>query len=75
MLLDMTLDYVNKVISGEIGAPKEVVLQCKVFLRDYENCIKDLDEKYFFDETDIAIIEGILSMIRFPKGVFANQVV
>lgn len=36
MLLDMTLDYVNKVISGEIGAPREVVLQCKVFLRDYD---------------------------------------
>lgn len=75
MLLNMTLDYVDKVINNEIKASKEVKQQCEIFLRDYNNCINDIDEKYMFTETDIKIIEGILSMIRFPKGVFANQIV
>lgn len=70
MLLDKALEYVDKVIEGEIKAPKEVKQQCEMFLDDYNRCINGLDDEYFFDTVDIEVAEDILSLVRFPKGVF-----
>lgn len=75
MLLDKALEYVDKVIEGEIKAPKEVKQQCEMFFDDYNRCINGLDDEYFFDTVDIEVAEDILSLVRFPKGVFANEII
>ncbi|GHV24326.1 terminase [Clostridia bacterium] len=61
--------YAKSVVSGEIGAPKYVKIQCEDFLKIYENKSK----KYFVDTVKLGKIEGILKLLIMPRGLKVGE--
>lgn len=68
MILEKAIKYAQDVIAGtEITTP-EVKIQCEWFLRDLERQ-HDEDFAFYFDEDEIEVVEGILSLLNFATGI------
>lgn len=61
--------YAQKVVNGDVEAPKYVVKQCRVFKEICDGKKKD----FFVDEKRVQKIETILKLIRMPKGLRINE--
>lgn len=68
MLIDKAMAYAQRVVDGEEITTKDVVTQCKWFLRDLERQNED-DFLFYFDENEITKVEGILSLLNFATGI------
>lgn len=63
------LDYARKVVSGEIDAPKYVILQAKDFIKMAD----DQDERYVIDEARVRRNKALLDILVMPKGLKAGE--
>ncbi len=63
------VEYAEKVIKGEVVAPKYVVKQCRKFLVIWN----DKDDKYCINHKTANLINKILKMLIMPKGLKAGQ--
>lgn len=68
ILLEKAIQYANDVISGKEITTKEVIIQCKWFLKDLERQGDD-DFLYYFDTEEIGKIKGILQLLNFATGL------
>jgi phage terminase large subunit-like protein len=68
VIYEKALQYAEKVVAGKEITTKEVVIQCKWFLRDLKRQESD-DFLFYFDEDAILKIEGILSLLNFATGL------
>jgi phage terminase large subunit-like protein len=68
VILEKAIQYAEKVATGKEITTKEVIIQCKWFLRDLK---KQEDESfpYYFDEDEVEKIEGILALLHFATGL------
>lgn len=63
------VEYAEKVVRGEVIAPKYVIKQCRKFLVIWN----DKDEKYCINHKTAGLINKILKMLIMPKGLKAGQ--
>lgn len=63
------LDYARKVVSGEIDAPRYVILQAKDFIKMAD----DQDERYVIDEARVRRNKALLDILVMPKGLKAGE--
>ena len=63
------VQYAEKVVKGNVVAPKYVKAQCKVFLKMWN----DKDKKYCIDKETATLINKLLKMLIMPKGLKAGQ--
>ena len=63
------VEYAEKVVKGNVVAPKYVIKQCKVFLKMWN----DKDKKYCIDKKTATLINKLLKMLIMPKGLKAGQ--
>jgi phage terminase large subunit-like protein len=68
VIFEKAIRYAEKVAAGKEITTKEVIIQCKWFLKDLE---KQEDENfpYYFDHEVIETIEGILKLLNFATGL------
>jgi phage terminase large subunit-like protein len=68
VIFEKAIRYAEKVAAGKEITTKEVIIQCKWFLKDLE---KQEDESfpYYFDHEVIETIEGILKLLNFATGL------
>ena len=69
MLLEKAIQYAEDVVNGKEITTKEVIIQCKWFLEDYNKKQYDDDFKYYFDKEEITKIESILKLLNFATGL------
>jgi phage terminase large subunit-like protein len=62
------IKYANGVVSGEIVAPKYVILQAKDFLR----IANGEDEVFMLSESKVTKIKALLDLMIMPKGLNAG---
>lgn len=67
-LIEKAIRYANDVVAGKEITTKEVIIQCKWFLRDLEKQNND-DFAYYFDTEEVGKIEGILALLNFATGL------
>ncbi len=73
LLLDKALKYCKDVVEGREITTEEVILQCKIFLEDYENN-QYLDEfEYYFDKNKLKIINNLLKLFNFATGFVSGK--
>lgn len=63
------LEYANGVVSGEIVAPKYVILQAKEFVR----VAVDEHPKYVISTAKLGTIKALLDILIMPKGLLAGE--
>lgn len=63
------LTYAQAVLSGEVDAPKYVVLQCKEFVR----MATDENPDYVIDAEKLRVITAILDILIMPKGLMTGE--
>jgi phage terminase large subunit-like protein len=68
MLFELARQYAEDVINGKEITTKEVIIQCKWFMRDLERQYQE-DYPYYFDMDEILKIEGILKLLNFATGI------
>ncbi|WP_066316948.1 terminase large subunit [Bacillus sp. FJAT-29814] len=68
MIFEKAVRYAERVAAGKEITTKEVIIQCNWFLRDLERQHED-KFPYYFDETEIETVEGILSLLNFATGL------
>lgn len=73
ILLDRALKYAEDVISGAEITTKEIVTQCEWFLVDYNINQNNADFKYYFDETELLMINNLISLFDYATGFVAGE--
>lgn len=68
MILEKAMQYAQDVISGKEITTPEVKIQCQWFLNDLEKQ-HDEDFQFYFDEEEVEVVEGILSLLNFATGI------
>jgi phage terminase large subunit-like protein len=68
VIFEKAKHYAEKVASGKEITTKEVIIQCKWFLKDLERQNND-DFPFYFDEGEVEQIEGILTLLNFATGL------
>lgn len=68
MLFELASQYANDVLNGKEIANRYVKKQCQIFLDDLEKQHND-DFPFYFDQDQIEVIEGILSLLNFATGL------
>lgn len=72
-LLDNALKYANDVVAGNEITTKEVIIQCKWFLIDYEKRQNQDEFEFYFDESKLKIINNLLKLFNFATGFVAGE--
>lgn len=73
ILLERALQYARDVVDGIEITTKEVVSQCKIFLRDYNERQYQEDFEYYFDEKELLKINNLLKLFNFATGFVAGE--
>lgn len=73
ILLDKALKYANDVVAGKEITTKEVILQCKRFLNDYEDRQYNDEFNYYFDEVKLQVINNLISLFNYATGFVAGE--
>lgn len=68
MMIEKAKQYAERVVAGKEITTKEVIIQCNWFLRDLEKQNDD-DFEYYFDESEVEKIEGLLQLLNFATGL------
>ena len=68
ILFDKAKQYANDVVAGKEITTKEVIIQCKLFLRDLGKQ-NDEDYLYYVDYKELEKIESILKLLNFATGL------
>lgn len=68
MIFEKAKRYAEKVAAGKEITTKEVIIQCKWFLKELEAQEKD-EFPYYFDMDEVERIEGILELLNFATGL------
>lgn len=68
MIIEKAKEYAERVVAGKEITTKEVIIQCRWFLRDLEKQYDD-DFKYYFDVEEVERIEGLLQLLNFATGL------
>lgn len=63
------VEYAERVVNGEVVAPKYVILQCREFLKIWSG----KDERYCINYKTADLITKLLKMLIMPKGLKAGQ--
>lgn len=63
------LAYAQSVVSGEVDAPKYVILQCE----DYILVATDQHPKYTINQKKLNTIKALLDVMIMPKGLMAGE--
>lgn len=63
------VSYANKVISGEVDAPKYVRLQCQDFLK----MANGENPKYIINQKKFETMHGLLDLMVMPKGLLTGE--
>ncbi|QEK13718.1 terminase large subunit (plasmid) [Crassaminicella thermophila] len=69
ILLDKAIKYATDVVEGKEITTKEVIIQCKWFLIDYNKRQHKDDFEFYFDTSEMEKIEGILKLLNFATGL------
>lgn len=72
LLLDRAIDYAEKVVKGEEITTKEVIIQCKWFLRDLKRQNEE-EFQFYFDEKKLLVINNLLRLFNFATGFVAGK--
>ncbi|OSA88413.1 UNVERIFIED_ORG: terminase [Clostridium botulinum] len=72
-LLDNALKYANDVVTGKEITTKEVIIQCKWFLIDYDKKQYEENFDFYFDEEKLKIINNLLKLFNFATGFVAGE--
>ena len=67
-MIEKAKQYAERVVAGKEITTKEVIIQCNWFLRDLEKQNDD-DFEYYFDESEVEKIEGLLQLLNFATGL------
>lgn len=73
ILFDKALNYATNVVAGKEITTKEVILQCKKFLDDYENRQHEDDFNYYFDMQKLKIIDALINLFVYATGFLAGE--
>lgn len=68
ILLDMSIQYAEDVISGKELASEEVKIQCEWFLRDMERQYEQ-DYQYFLSMKHLKTVENLCKILNFATGL------
>lgn len=71
-LYDNAVKYARDVVSGKEITTKEVIIQCKWFLRDLER-VDDEDFDFYFDLDKLKVINNLLELMNFATGFVAGK--
>lgn len=72
LLVDNAIKYAEDVVAGKEITTKEVIIQCKWFLRDLKRQDDDKFE-FYFDLDKLRVINGLLMLINFATGFVAGE--
>lgn len=72
-LLENALKYASDVVAGKEITTKEVIIQCKWFLIDYEKRQYEENFAFYFDEEKLKIINNLLKLFNFATGFVAEE--
>jgi phage terminase large subunit-like protein len=68
VIYEKAIRYAERVAAGKEITTKEVIIQCKWFLKDIERQEND-SFQYYIDDEAIETIEGILALLNFATGL------
>ena len=66
--LEMAIEYARDVVTGRFKSCKDVIIQCKRFLRDYEKNQHEDGFRWYFDEDRAREVIDFSVVCRFPSG-------
>lgn len=73
ILLERAIRYANDVVAGREITTKEVICQCNIFLRDYNERQHTEDFQYYFDEKELNKINNLLKLFNYATGFVAGK--
>jgi phage terminase large subunit-like protein len=73
ILLDKALQYCKDVTEGKEVTTVEVIVQCTVFLEDYNKHQYEKDFEFTFSEKKLSIINNLLKLFNYATGFVAGQ--
>lgn len=73
ILLERAIRYAENVVAGKEVTTKEVIIQCKWFLKDLEENQYNENFQYYFDKNKLKIINNLLKLFNFATGFVAGK--
>lgn len=73
ILLERAIRYAENVVAGKEVTTKEVITQCKWFLKDLEENQYNENFQYYFDKNKLKIINNLLKLFNFATGFVAGK--
>ena len=73
ILLERAIRYAENVVAGKEVTTKEVITQCKWFLKELEENQYNENFQYYFDKNKLKIINNLLKLFNFATGFVAGK--
>lgn len=73
ILLERAIRYAENVVAGKEVTTKEVIIQCKWFLKELEENQYNENFQYYFDKNKLKIINNLLKLFNFATGFVAGK--